>query len=545
MSEEPHRLQEQLPRTGIDAQESFAGLGSYKDGELVIGLVGAVGTDFRSVVTNLSDWLTNANYEVKTIRVSTDIIAALLPRAGEPSGEFERVSWAMTDGDDARRLSGDNSILALGAASRISRLRDEDETGNPIPARRCAYIINSLKHPDEIYRLREIYPLGFYAVGIHSEKQHRKSDLVGDPEDPEMLLEQADELIQRDADEHLPYGQRVTDTFHLSDFFVRLVDDHVRVKNELGRLLQILFGAPYKTPTFDEYAMFLAFASSLRSADMSRQVGAVIANEKQHEIISTGANDCPAFGGGLYWPEYNPDENVKKIEDKPNGRDYTRGRDLNKAEQQEIIADISNCAEKAKLCGDEIKLNTAKLGEVLQNSRITELTEFGRAVHAEMEALLACARKGVSTRGATLYCTTFPCHNCAKHIIAAGIHRVVFIEPYEKSKAEALHDDAMKVGFSERPIEEEKLVRFEPFVGVGPRHFLDLFSMRIGSGWALKREDENSQAVNWARRDSQLRIQMPDKSYLDNEVDASLMFETKWKVREKSNGARGQNPVGS
>jgi len=540
VSEEPHRLQEK-PNQSVkeklvepvsnNQQSPAADLGSYSDSEIVVGLIGAVGTEFEAVNEILTNWLTTANYTVKQIRVSTDIIARLLPRSEKHSGEFQRISWAMTDGDEARRRSGDNSILALGAASEIAKLRGEDEKGNPIPAPRTAYIITSLKRPEEVYRLREIYPLGFYAVGIHSEKGHRKTVL----RDKGMEHEEADALILRDEDEHLDYGQNVKDTFHLSDFFVRLVDDRVRIKNELGRLLEILFGQPYKTPTFDEYAMFLAFASSLRSADMSRQVGAVIA--KDQEIISTGANDCPTFGGGLYWPDY--DKSTKNIEDQPDGRDYTRGKDLNKVEQQEIIEQILKGAEKGKLCGEEKKLDTNKLLEVLQGSRITALTEFGRAVHAEMEALLACARTGVSAKGATLYCTTFPCHNCAKHIIAAGIHRVVFIEPYEKSKAELLHSDAMKVGFSETPIEEEKLVRFEPFVGVGPRHFLDLFSMRIGSGYRIKREDPESNAIEWVRKNAQLRIQMAHKSYLETEVDASIMFEEKWRPREKRNGTRG------
>jgi deoxycytidylate deaminase len=281
--------------------------------------------------------------------------------------------------------------------------------------------------------------------------------------------------------------------------------------------------------------MFLAFASSLRSADMSRQVGAVIA--KDREIISTGANDCPTFGGGLYWPEYNPEKNVERVEDKPVGRDYKRGTDCNKAEQQKIINQI---LEKA----NEKGIDAAKLSEVLQESRITELTEFGRAVHAEMEALLACSRRGVSIKGATLYCTTFPCHNCAKHIIAAGIHRVVYIEPYEKSKAEELHSDAMKVGFSETPIEQEGLVRFEPFVGVGPRRFLDLFSMGLGSGYRLKREDERSNRVTWTPEDSSLRIQMLPLSYLETEVEASILFnKQRIKLRENDNGVTGNNGV--
>jgi deoxycytidylate deaminase len=547
VSEEPDRLQQELvapvkaeaaAQPVADNEQSPIGLGhSYTKGELVIGLVGPVGTEFEEVVKILNAWLTTARYEVKEIRVSSDIIAKLIQRAETPSGEFERIKWGMEDGDSARRESGDNSILALGAASRIAQLREADEKGNSVPAPRRAYIINSLKNPEEVFRLREIYPLGFYIFGIHSDENYRKRVLTEVRAKP-MSSDEAKVLIARDEDEHLKHGQRVTDTFHLSDFFMRLVDDNQRVRNEFSRLLQILFGHPYNTPTFDEYAMFLAFASSLRSADMSRQVGAVIA--KDGEIISTGANDCPSFGGGLYWPEYNKDKDVKRIEDKPSGRDYKHGRDLNKAEQEKIINQIlERAAEK--------KIDISKLREVLQGSRITELTEFGRAVHAEMEALLACARQGVSTKGATLYCTTFPCHNCAKHIIAAGIHRVVFIEPYEKSKAEDLHGDAMKVGFADEESGVQDKLLFEPFVGVGPRRFLDLFSMRIGSGYVLSREDEMSKTKTWhPEEDANLRIQMLPLSYLDTEVEASIMFDQKRrKLREKDNGTRGQNSVGS
>ncbi|MEJ7655371.1 MAG: deaminase [Chloroflexia bacterium] len=46
-------------------------------------------------------------------------------------------------------------------------------------------------------------------------------------------------------------------------------------------------------------------------------------------------------------------------------------------------------------------------------------------MHAEMSALLDAGRRGVPVQGATLYTTTFPCHNCARHIVGAGIDRVV------------------------------------------------------------------------------------------------------------------------
>jgi Cytidine and deoxycytidylate deaminase zinc-binding region len=143
-------------------------------------------------------------------------------------------------------------------------------------------------------------------------------------------------------------------------------------------------------------------------------------------------------------------------------------------------------------------------------------------VHAEMEALLSCARNNVSTRGAELFCTTFPCHNCAKHIIAAGITRVVFIEPYQKSKAVEFHSDSISVGFNPA----DKTVHFEPFVGVGPRRFFDLFSINLGGGFPLQRKDADGLVIPWCLSDkSKLRVQMLPGSYLDLEREAATQFE--------------------
>ncbi|MDI1879844.1 deaminase, partial [Staphylococcus aureus] len=51
-------------------------------------------------------------------------------------------------------------------------------------------------------------------------------------------------------------------------------------------------------------------------------------------------------------------------------------------------------------------------------------------IHAEMNALLQCAKQGVSTEGATIYVTHFPCLNCTKSIIQAGIKRIYYAEDY-------------------------------------------------------------------------------------------------------------------
>lgn len=42
-------------------------------------------------------------------------------------------------------------------------------------------------------------------------------------------------------------------------------------------------------------------------------------------------------------------------------------------------------------------------------------------VHAEQNAISDAARRGISVQGATVYCTHFPCINCAKVLASSGI----------------------------------------------------------------------------------------------------------------------------
>jgi len=54
-----------------------------------------------------------------------------------------------------------------------------------------------------------------------------------------------------------------------------------------------------------------------------------------------------------------------------------------------------------------------------------------RTIHAEMNALLQCAKFGVPTEGAEIYVTHFPCLQCTKAIIQAGICAVYYAEDYK------------------------------------------------------------------------------------------------------------------
>ena len=65
---------------------------------------------------------------------------------------------------------------------------------------------------------------------------------------------------------------------------------------------------------------------------------------------------------------------------------------------------------------------------VAKSSRIKSLIEFSRSIHAEMHAIITGSQLGGDRMiGGSLYCTTYPCHNCARHIILAGIKKVYYI----------------------------------------------------------------------------------------------------------------------
>ncbi len=196
---------------------------------------------------------------------------------------------------DAKRCSpnglesGNNAILALGVAARI--FQRSFETGTSPQSRfKRAYIVDSLKRKEEVEALRSIYGDGFVLVGIHETEEQRIQNLS---KQGRMSREKAQKLIDRDhAETSDPFGQRVNDTFHLADFFVEIRNERSDLECSIRRLVEIWFGHPYRTPTFEEYAMYMAHSAALRSADLSRQVGAVLTRDEH--ILSTGANECPS-----------------------------------------------------------------------------------------------------------------------------------------------------------------------------------------------------------------------------------------------------------
>jgi dCMP deaminase len=125
----------------------------------------------------------------------------------------------------------------------------------------------------------------------------------------------------------------------------------------------------------DEYFMEIAKIVAKRSTCLRRDVGAVLV--KESHIISTGYNGTPA---GL--SHCTSDTCVRKKLNIPSGKD-------------------------PHLC---------------------------RAVHAELNCIIQAARHGTSIEGdTTIYVTAFPCIDCTKILINAGIRRIVYLGDYDSS----------------------------------------------------------------------------------------------------------------
>lgn len=441
--------------------------------ELVFGLVGALGTDLAPIEQDLRSALRSVGYKSEVIRLSA-LFADLYARShpGEKPSE-PRMAELMRQGDELRSIAGNDAAVALG----IARLRNQRRRAKPDGEERDAFatILRSIKHKDEIATLREVYGPRFVLIGgwapckdrVVEVERRLRADHPG--RDVGWYAQQTALLMARDErDEALPFGQGVRDAFELADVYVA-VRSGQPISQRIARLVRLLFGAPFETPTRLEEAMFLASGAGLRSSASGRQVGAVVIDE-DGEVLLTGVNEAPKAHGGQYWAEELPDH-----------RDFTYGADVNDRLRLEIVSDLlarlhqagwlSSAADTSDLDG----LARRAMNGPLRSGRIGDLLEFGRIVHAEMAAICTAARRGTALKGAIMCSTTYPCHECARLIIAAGIRKVVYIDPYPKSQIQEMFRDEV----SEGPCAEEGTVVFEPFEGVAPRLFRQVFEMPL------------------------------------------------------------------
>ncbi|QXE00485.1 ComE operon protein 2 [Terribacillus sp. DMT04] len=122
-----------------------------------------------------------------------------------------------------------------------------------------------------------------------------------------------------------------------------------------------------------------------------------------------------------------------------------------------------------------------------------------RTVHAEMNALLQCAKFGVPTEGAEIYVTHFPCLQCCKALIQAGIKTVYYASDYKN------HPYAISL-FAEAGVDTQQVALEEVVVDTHPqetRHLMEKVVDKLIQSGDQEGRDLAVQTKN--------RYQLPDK----------------------------------
>jgi cytidine deaminase len=441
---------------------------------------------------------------------------------------FDKTRAHMEAGSELREVTQRGDVLALLSVAKIRKLREFHlgDANLPGPDSRTAYILRSLKHPDEVKTLRGIYGRAFSLISAYEPRASRENNLTAriassvHSADLGDFRHEAAELIQIDEREARSLGQNVRDAFPMADVFVDARSKPGLVSS-IGRFIELLFGHPFHTPTRDEYAMFLAHGAALRSADLGRQVGAAVTSS-DGDVLAVGCNDVPRFGGGVYWPE-----------DRDDFRDFRIGQDSSVLFRQDLVTQFLIRLKESNLLSAQAQaarpeVLTRRLMRIKQfkDSIANSIIEFGRSVHAEMVAISAAAHQGISLSGGLLYSTTFPCHLCARHIVASGLKRLTYIEPYPKSVAARLYPDSIAVDPTEQV--DSKVV-FQPFVGVAPALYTELF--RVYG----ERKAASGKAVEWSPTTANPKLRRLVLSYLliEQQIAGKLLPEVLQKAKNK------------
>lgn len=454
--------------------------------EIIIALCGPIGSPLHETAEQISFSLKKYGYKTYDIRLSDLIrINSKYTKINlDESTKLKKFKSLITVGDKLREIYG-SDILAKLAIAKISAERkknfgefddivNESSKGeaSKIKNQKICHIIDSVKNSSELELLKSIYGKMIFSIGVFSPLEARRENLS---KINSLSVEDIAELINTDSGEEFDHGQSVRDTFPKCDYFLRVdsglaepgnAEAKGQILSKLERFFKLIFRSSVISPTEEENAMYAATSAARNSACLSRQVGAAVTSSSG-ELLSTGWNDVPRNGGGLYGKQ---SIRLKVID--PDHRCYAlKSRSCSNDAEKRILAEVViDSLVQEKIIS--VKKREDAIQTILKNSRLKDLIEFSRAVHAEMHAILGASRvAGERILGGKIFVTTYPCHSCARHIIASGISEVYFIEPYRKSLALKLHSDAM----TESVIETDEKVKLIQFDGVAPTRFLELF----------------------------------------------------------------------
>ena len=407
---------------------------------LVIGLTGPFGSGcgtMRKVLTGL---------KFRSFKISDDIRQEVR-KTGELIKKGE-TNWREVLQDHGNKQREKNPAYWVEkVVERIDKAKIGDKD----------IVIDGFRNFQEVQEIRKIYPR-FFLVAICAGKDERWKRVKDDYSGNQSEFERDD---RRDRSEDLNWGQSVQKCVDDADY-VYFNNEHlvicqqngesphsVKIKRTLNEqakdFVPLMRGTKKpRLPRPEEIQIAAAYAQSNSSTCEKRHVGAVITRKhnEQEFPISMGFNENPP-GVNTCSKEgacYKDEDMIAKL------GALKKIYCVKCGTEHRTIKEPWKCSN----CGASFK-------EWLYRTRNMELCT---AIHAEERAILSLS--GRSTQGGTLYVTTFPCFQCARMIIDAGIKKVVFVEAYPMPE-------------TTRFLEEAAKIKVEPFSGFTARAFFRVF----------------------------------------------------------------------
>ena len=367
--------------------------------ETVMGLTGAFGSGCTTAAKHLRD--SRAFHLIKL----SEFIRQEWREEGTPTrADLQRL------GDDLRRRKGPG-ILADLAIGQIEKLDTKSYV-----------VIDGIRNTSEVARLRDRFGYAFTLIGILSDNNARWGRISTAYTDQGLNQRHFLEDDDRDKDEEVEWGQQVELCMDSADV---LIDNSSEVllpkfQEKVLQYTDLVSGKNPRPATPGEILMNMAYSSSHSSKCLKRHVGAVLVDAGR-AVVGVGYNENPlGTNPCVEEPQYN----------------FGCYRDIVRNNHFTLL---SQRGARCPVCGEGfggVKGPPWRCSACQKKGKKTNLETFFfpdramnwcTAVHAEVWALLSA---GDRARGGTLYCTTFPCFQCAEKLIQSRIKEVWYTEAY-------------------------------------------------------------------------------------------------------------------
>ena len=306
-------------------------------------------------------------------------------------------------------------------------------------------VIDCVRNTGEIEAIRDRFTKS-YVVAVVANRTARwdrsKSNYGTEGE-----FAEADERDNEDKDER-PYGQQVSRCVNAADYV--LTNDaplgssgnvNKGLWEKISTDLDVMRGIAPRRPRDEETHMATAYTASHLSLCLKRKVGCVIVGADSLPL-STGFNENPLGTQPCVreWGYcFKDDAMEKELEERKESHCTKCG----------AINHFPGGGWRCAGCKDSLKK------QLFPSRNMEKCT----AIHAEERAIRSLGDR--SAKGGTMYMTTFPCLQCSRYILDAGIKKIVYVEAYPVKEA--------------RELLERFRVEFVPFNGFKARAFNIVF----------------------------------------------------------------------